>query len=662
MQIIPGNYVTQNHYQKNINTFKGRGMRKKALSRSMDSFDRSRKINRLTNVQRGVISGNLALLGLGLLTGNPLITFLGAGLGFSGYLYGKKQLEELTPNKIATVDNIDNSIKSINTDQTEVTSSTEVNRPSLREKIKSQNANQTNNPQATFQQKACQNIFLENISAKEARNISEKYSAIMKIKDEKEFVYALLENLRKDYKLETIPIILDDTYVSSTEGQMEGTAVLLPDYSKSRYVIKVNGNRTKEELLLSFVHEMHHLKQDIIAYQASTNDERIYNDINFVTEWRLSSPPSSSAFFNDSADDLARARMRDKNKMFNSLNISSNSMDKNYPLYKIARKIVRSQHDYPNKSAEAYRNSYIEQGAYIAEGLMQYLLSGAELPLYGELLNIEAIFSSIKDNIQDTENISDIESKIITKEEAIDKFNQTIKKYNINDLYLPQNYLKILENEDIDLIGSDVFFNTQIDNDGNTLLKTFFDIIPDEESKEDYSKICKIIKRYSKNLDFNITDSAGIPIIEKVLFSENKDAFDIIKDTEFDYSEQLDFTFKYIENLDFGVYVVKNIKLNNKDLLTAFDNRLDVLFIDLYNKRKDSPLFNLDNFRMTLRHYSDKLMQDIKNNADYEKQLERRSLFDDKAHEEYRQFRMNRDWLPEHMVEVLRKQAPELIP
>ena len=104
------------------------------------------------------------------------------------------------------------------------------------------------------------------------------------------------------------------------------------------------------------------------------------------------------------------------------------------------------------------------------------------------------------------------------------------------------------------------------------------------------------------------------------------------------------------------------IKLNNKDLLTAFDNRLDVLFIDLYNKRKDSPLFNLDNFRMTLRHYSDKLMQDIKNNADYEKQLERRSLFDDKAHEEYRQFRMNRDWLPEHMVEVLRKQAPELIP
>ena len=120
-----------------------------------------------------------------------------------------------------------------------------------------------------------------------------------------------------------------------------------------------------------------------------------------------------------------------------------------------------------------------------------------------------------------------------------------------------------------------------------------------------------------------------------------------------------------MDNLDDGKVIVKGkdiTKLNNKDLLTAFDNRLDVLFIDLYNKRKDSPLFNLDNFRIALRPYSDKLMQDIKNNADYEKQLERRSLFDDKADEEYQQFMRNRDWLPEHMEDVLRKQAPELIP
>lgn len=46
--------------------------------------------NRINTVKKGALVGNAVLLGAGLLSGCPLITFAGVGVGLAGYFYADK--------------------------------------------------------------------------------------------------------------------------------------------------------------------------------------------------------------------------------------------------------------------------------------------------------------------------------------------------------------------------------------------------------------------------------------------------------------------------------------------------------------------------------------------------------------------------------------------
>lgn len=130
-------------------------------------------------------------------------------------------------------------------------------------------------------------------------------------------------------------------------------------------------------------------------------------------------------------------------------------------------------------------------------------------------------------------------------------------------------------------------FNFSIDTDDNTLLTKFFDIIPTQENQKDYNKILESMKGMKK-INFNQKDSFGISVLEKILNSENLKAFELVKDTEFDYSPELDSVYENIAD--------KDLKERAKNLKIKFTHAIDAVRIDsakalkIAIKEFDSPL------------------------------------------------------------------------
>ena len=166
-------------------------------------------------------------------------------------------------------------------------------------------------------------------------------------------------------------------------------------------------------------------------------------------------------------------------------------------------------------------------------------------------------------------NWGDIESLPNLKEAAQQRdrqnFMDTMERFDVENLYEPKNILAILNDENIKSnYSTEECFNYKLnDENTDTLLTKFFDIVPTEENQNDYDKIIETLKN-AKKIDYNQVDSNGISIIEKIINSENPKALELVRDFEFNYTKGMDFAYNNIVELKFKRKVKRlNVKFPN---------------------------------------------------------------------------------------------------
>ncbi len=171
------------------------------------------------------------------------------------------------------------------------------------------------------------------------------------------------------------------------------------------------------------------------------------------------------------------------------------------------------------------------------------------------------------------------------------QFVNIIQKYDTNNIYEPAELLKILNDDEIKQnYKNGECFNYKLGNNSNdTMLTKFLDIVPTEENEKDYQEIIEFMKN-AKNINYKQTDSNGISVIEKIINSENPDLLDLVKDTEFDYSEALDFAFERIDDKNFKEKV-KNLNINFPNINEAIRLNSSKALQELLPEFK-SPFFN----------------------------------------------------------------------
>ena len=164
------------------------------------------------------------------------------------------------------------------------------------------------------------------------------------------------------------------------------------------------------------------------------------------------------------------------------------------------------------------------------------------------------------------------------KEAENTEFDKKIKTYDTDDLFSAKKYLEALKKADIELLGGGDFFNRKIDEQGNTMLTQFFDVIPTEENEKEYKEILNILARV-KGIDYNQKDGNGISCLEKIINSENQQVLPLIFGLEFDYSPEIEILYNHIQDEDFKYWFDHaNLKFNFNDILKAVElTSLDTL-------------------------------------------------------------------------------------
>lgn len=157
----------------------------------------------------------------------------------------------------------------------------------------------------------------------------------------------------------------------------------------------------------------------------------------------------------------------------------------------------------------------------------------------------------------------------IAKQNDQRQFINDVRKYEKNGIYEPRELLKILNDDEIKQnYENGECFNYKLENNSNdTMLTKFLDIVPTKENEKDYQEIIKFMRK-TKNIDYKQVDSNGISVIEKIINSENSDLLDLVKETEFDYSKELDCAYERIDNTEFKNRV-KNLKVNFPNIKEA---------------------------------------------------------------------------------------------
>lgn len=198
-------------------------------------------------------------------------------------------------------------------------------------------------------------------------------------------------------------------------------------------------------------------------------------------------------------------------------------------------------------------------------------------------------------------------------------FRMVMTKYTIDT---PKGILSILNDDKIkeNFTNGDCF-NYKINEQGDTLLTRFFDIIPDADNQNEYNQILDKMKNM-KGIIYNQKDSFGISVLEKILNAENFAALELVKDYKFPYSEELDdacnniadknfkkkalnlnFSFPQIENaLSEGGYLDKVLqKLSASPFFNANKDKLSkeiLVYTDNWNKSYRSEFL----FPVLLKH------------------------------------------------------------
>ena len=219
-------------------------------------------------------------------------------------------------------------------------------------------------------QSRVQRIFLEDFTKEEAKAIQKKYQDILKISDKDEFLDKLFTELKKDYKLDNIPIKLDKNFKSGEkENDITKAAHISLSHSEPYLSLGVDRTFDNNQLLRHMTHELRHAKQDLLNYQVSTRDDLIS-----VWKDRLKDfAKSEKANWNqEEIDENAQVMADEIINFYKKLNIQK--LDKNDRNYELGRQILDSYRTYANQSANVYRSTLYETDAKNTEKIMERLV------------------------------------------------------------------------------------------------------------------------------------------------------------------------------------------------------------------------------------------------------------------------------------------------
>ena len=217
-------------------------------------------------------------------------------------------------------------------------------------------------------QSRVQRIFLEDFTKEEAKAIQKKYQDILKISDKDEFIDKLFTELKKDYKLDNIPIKLDKTYKSGEKsGAIVGAAHFLPHHDKGFWEVGIDRKFSNEDILKHLTHELKHAKQDLIQYQVANRDDLIS-----VHKDRIKDIFRGESWCQKKIDENATEMVDEIIKFYEKIGVKKiDSTDRNYDW---GRKILNSYRTYANKSQEAYHTTFYETDAKSTERLMDRMV------------------------------------------------------------------------------------------------------------------------------------------------------------------------------------------------------------------------------------------------------------------------------------------------
>ena len=217
-------------------------------------------------------------------------------------------------------------------------------------------------------QSRVQRVFLEDFTKEEAKAIQKKYQDILKISDKDEFIDKLFTELKKDYKLDNIPINLDKAYKGEKNGAIIGAAHFLPHHDKGFWEVGIDKNFTNEEILKHLTHELKHAKQDLYQYKTSLNKDELVQ----VFYDKFSSGGNLEDFTKTDIIDAANTFAQAMEDFYQKLGIKR--IDKTDPNWEWGRKNLESYRIYANNSKEAYRTTFYETDAKSTERLMDRMV------------------------------------------------------------------------------------------------------------------------------------------------------------------------------------------------------------------------------------------------------------------------------------------------
>ena len=223
----------------------------------------------------------------------------------------------------------------------------------------------------TRMQNRVQRIFLENFSKEEAKAIQKKYSDILKIQDKDEFIDKLFKELKKDYKLDNIPIRLDKTFKAGEKsGEIAAGAHFMPTHEKGFLEIGVDRTCSNESLLKSLAHEFRHAKQDLYHYKTSSDNKELIK----IYEERIRDTFKAEELAKIKVPETAEVFVRECETFYQKLGVKR--IDNTSFNYDWGRKSLESYKKYANKSQEAYNASFYETDAKATGNLMMRFAKG----------------------------------------------------------------------------------------------------------------------------------------------------------------------------------------------------------------------------------------------------------------------------------------------
>ena len=217
-------------------------------------------------------------------------------------------------------------------------------------------------------QSRVQRIFLEDFTKEEAKAIQKKYQDILKISDNDDFIDKLFTELKKDYKLDNIPIKLDKAYKGEKNGAIIGAAHFLPHHDKGFWEVGIDKSFTNEEILKHLTHELKHAKQDLYQYKTSLNKDELVQ----VFHDKFSSGGNLEDFTKTDIIDAANTFAQAMEDFYQKLGIKR--INKTDPNWEWGRKNLESYRIYANNSKEAYRTTFYETDAKSTERLMDRMV------------------------------------------------------------------------------------------------------------------------------------------------------------------------------------------------------------------------------------------------------------------------------------------------